>query len=85
MENLAVWLDGRGKEPRIGRAPIPNPGEGQILIKVSVTFHLFDPHKLLAGSSSLSMPSLIRFNDRRNRLQSSRGSGRSKPVLFQFL
>jgi hypothetical protein len=37
MENRAVWLVGSGKEPRIGSAPIPEPGEGQLLIRVSMT------------------------------------------------
>jgi hypothetical protein len=34
MENKAVWLDGPGKTPRVASAPTPEPGPGELLLKV---------------------------------------------------
>lgn len=34
MDNKAVWLNGPGTVPLVGPAPVPKPGEGQLLIRV---------------------------------------------------
>ena len=36
MENQALWVDAPGQKSRIGPAPRPEPGEGELLIRVGV-------------------------------------------------
>ncbi|KAH8811095.1 chaperonin 10-like protein [Xylogone sp. PMI_703] len=48
-ENRAVWLDGRGREPRVGPGPVPEPGEGQLLIKTKAVAVQPGEWKIQAG------------------------------------
>jgi hypothetical protein len=73
MHNEALWLDGPGREPRIGTAELYEPGEGELLIKV---------YKL---GASLSL--VCSCSDIKTRLwpfPSSQESGRSKKALSVF-
>ena len=35
MNNEALWLDGPGREPRVGTAELYEPGEDELLVKVN--------------------------------------------------
>lgn len=41
MANEAYWLTGVGEQPKIGPADSYEPGEGEILIQVRLTYDTF--------------------------------------------
>ncbi|KAF2104986.1 GroES-like protein [Rhizodiscina lignyota] len=61
MENKALWVDGVGKESRLGPAAVPEPGEGQLLIQVKAVATQPGEWKLLAGIIPLKLtyPTII--------------------------
>ncbi|EXJ66185.1 uncharacterized protein A1O5_10801 [Cladophialophora psammophila CBS 110553] len=61
MENTAVWIDGPAQQPRIGPAPVPEPGEGELLIRVKAIPAQPGEWKLPAGliPIPLNYPTII--------------------------
>ncbi|KAL6401374.1 hypothetical protein AUP68_15243 [Ilyonectria robusta] len=49
MDNKAVWLNGPGTVPFVGPAPVPEPGEGQLLVRVKAVAVQPGEWKIQAG------------------------------------
>ncbi|RYP43574.1 hypothetical protein DL770_011569 [Monosporascus sp. CRB-9-2] len=64
MENKALWLDGPGKVPRVGPAPVPEPGENELLVRTKAVPAQPGEWKVQAGLIPIQLryPAIIGVN-----------------------